>query len=110
MSLSLVYMTAGSPEEADSLGRMLVERRLAACVNVIDGMRSMYWWDGAVQEGREAVVIAKTRTDLVDELTRAVKDIHSYDVPCVATLPLEGGNPDFLNWIYDETKRPKRGE
>ena len=110
MSLSLVYMTAGSPEEADVLARMLVERRLAACANVIDGMRSVYWWEGTIEEGREAMLVAKTRTDLVDELTRAVKAIHSYEVPCVVAVPLEGGNPDFLNWIYDETKRPKRGD
>lgn len=105
MSVCMVYMTAANEEEAEKIGRTLVEQRLAACVNILPGMRSMYWWDGGVQSGSEVVVLAKTRTDLVDALTSAVKRVHSYDVPCVVSLPLEGGNPDFLNWIYDETKR-----
>lgn len=105
MSVSLVYMTAENEEEAAKVGKVLVEKRLAACVNIMPGMRSMFWWDGGVQSEQEVVLLAKTRTDLVERLTRAVTDVHSYDVPCVVSLPMEGGNPDFLNWIYDETAR-----
>lgn len=104
----LVYMTAESEEQAERLGRSLVEGRLAACVNILPGMRSLYWWDGAVQEGREAVLVAKTRRDLLGPLTEAVKSRHSYQCPCVVALPIQGGNPDFLAWIQAET-RPAGG-
>lgn len=99
-----VYMTAGSAEEARSIGRALVDERLAACVNLIDGMRSIYRWNDAIQEDGETVLIAKTRDDLVDALTERVKALHSYDCPCVVALPMIGGNPGFLDWIGLETR------
>jgi periplasmic divalent cation tolerance protein len=104
MSESLVYIICKTSAEADSLGEVIVERRLAACVNIIDGMRSIYWWDGKVERGQEAVLIAKTRTSLVDELTEAIKAMHGYEVPCVVVMPITGGNSDFLSWIREETK------
>jgi len=104
MAESFVYMTCENETEAENIGTVLVERRLAACVNILGGMKSMYWWDGKVQKAQEVVLIAKTREELVDELTEAVKGVHSYDVPCVAVLPIVGGNPDFLKWIEAETK------
>ena len=100
---TLVYMTAGSLDAAKALGASLVERRLAACVNILPGMISQYHWKGAVQSDEEVVVIAKTRADLVDALTDHVRQIHSYDCPCVVALPIRGGNPAFLQWIADET-------
>ena len=101
-----VYMTAGSLDEARAIGRQLIEERLAACVNLIDGMRSLYRWDGAVQEDTEAVLIAKTRRDLVDRLTERVRAAHSYDCPCVVALPIEGGHQAFIDWIGAETAAP----
>ncbi|WP_316900287.1 divalent-cation tolerance protein CutA [Pseudodesulfovibrio indicus] len=103
MPESFVYITCASTGEAEAIGAVLVERRLAACANILPGMRSLYWWRGKVERGEEAVLIVKTRTELVDELTAAVKAVHSYEVPCVVALPLTGGNPDFLKWIRDET-------
>lgn len=103
MSETLVYMTAGSVEEARAIGASLVERRLAACVNILPGMLSQYRWEGSVQTDEETVLIAKTRSELVDALTRHVQEIHSYDCPCVVALPIRGGNPAFLQWIADET-------
>ncbi len=104
MSESFIYMTCASKEEAEIIGAALVEKRLAACVNLIDGMESMYWWEGKIEKGRETVLIAKTRTNRVIELTQCVKEMHSYDVPCVTAIPIEGGNGDYLNWIRSETK------
>ncbi|MEW5774373.1 MAG: divalent-cation tolerance protein CutA [Thermodesulfobacteriota bacterium] len=101
-----VYMTAASADEAARIGRALVERRLAACVNVLGPIRSFYWWDGKVQDDAEAALVAKTRAELVPELTAAVKSLHSYSVPCVAALPVADGNPDFLAWIEAETSKP----
>jgi len=98
------YMTASSPEEARRIGRALVEARLAACVNVIDRMTSFYWWQGKIEEGSEAVLIAKTTRDKLEALTAKVKSLHSYTVPCVVGLPIVGGNADFLSWIEAETK------
>ena len=97
--LSWIYMTAGSLEEARQIGRVLVEKKLAACVNLIEGMCSLYQWNGEMQEDRETVMIAKTRHELVGELTRTVKSVYSYDCPCILELPVNGGNPEFLDWI-----------
>ena len=103
MSACFIYVTASDSEEARRIGRALVEARLAACANVIDRVTSVYWWQGEVQEGDEAVLIAKTREDLVDDLTAKVKKLHSYECPCVVALPVTGGNAEFLDWIAAET-------
>ena len=110
MSATLVYMTAGSVDGARKIGASLVERRLAACVNILPGMLSQYRWEGSVRTDEEAVLIAKTRSDLVDALTGHVRGIHSYDCPCIVALPIKGGNPDFLQWIADETAEAGDGQ
>ncbi len=99
----MVYMTAADEDEAGRIGRALVAERLAACVNVIPGMRSFYRWQDEVHDDREVVVIAKTREALVDALVARVKELHSYDCPCVVALPIGAGNSDFLDWIEAET-------
>ncbi|OIQ51677.1 Divalent-cation tolerance protein CutA [Pseudodesulfovibrio hydrargyri] len=103
MSESFIYITCADEAEAEAVGGMLVEKRLAACVNILPGMRSLYWWRGKVERGEETVLIAKTRDDLVEALTEAVQAAHGYEVPCVVSLAITGGNPDFLTWIRDET-------
>ena len=105
MSALWVYMTAGSVDEARNIGRALVEERLAACINIIDGMRSLYWWEGTVQEDGETVLIAKTTEARLDMLIEQVKALHSYDCPCIVALPMVGGHADFLAWIADETSK-----
>ncbi|MCZ6534101.1 MAG: divalent-cation tolerance protein CutA [SAR324 cluster bacterium] len=103
MECRWVYMTAETREEAEKIGKALVERRLAACVNIIGNMTSMYWWEGEVQTGSETVLIAKTVAAHVPALVEAVKAEHSYSCPCVIALPILDGNPDFLDWIRSET-------
>jgi periplasmic divalent cation tolerance protein len=103
MDKVLLYITASSREEADKIGALLVEERLAACVNIIEGMSSIYRWEGRIHMEKEVVVIAKTVSDLIEKLSLRVKSIHSYMVPCIVSLPITGGNPDFLKWIEDET-------
>ncbi|MBA3030533.1 MAG: divalent-cation tolerance protein CutA [Desulfobacteraceae bacterium] len=105
-NVKFVYITASSPDEAREIGRALVQARLAACVNIFENMNSIYWWEGEVQEGREAVLIAKTTGLLVSALIQEVKRLHSYENPCVVTLPVESGSPAFLDWIHKETARP----
>ena len=103
METRFIYMTAATMDEAKKIGRILLEKRLAACINLLDPMHSMYWWKGRVEESREVVLIAKTARHLVPALTAAVKENHSYECPCIVSLPVESGNPDFLKWISDET-------
>ncbi len=102
-SFQFVYITTANMEEARRIGRALVEARLAACVNILAGMTSIYWWEGEIQDGRETVLIAKTRAHLLDTLTDKVKELHGYDCPCIVALPIAGGNPEFLEWIAAET-------
>ncbi len=99
-----VYVTAGDRKEAETIGRALVEARLAACANVLEGVHSIYWWQGAVEESVEAVLIAKSRKGLLDDLIAKVRALHSYECPCVVAMPIVAGNPDFLDWIAAETE------
>ncbi len=103
MAHNLIYMTTETEADAERIGRALVGERLAACINIVAGMRSMYWWDGAVQQSSETILIAKTRTSLVDRLTERVRELHTYDCPCIVSLAIDGGNPAFLDWIDAET-------
>lgn len=95
------YITCSNRTEAQSIGRALVEKRLAACVNFWEGMSSLYWWEGKVEEGQETVLIAKTTSEKSEALVKVVKALHSYSCPCVVLLPIEGGNPDYLKWISE---------
>ena len=104
MAFDFIYITAASTDQARSIGRALVEERLAACVNILENMSSFFWWEGKIDQAREAVLIAKTRTDLVPELIARVKSLHSYTVPCVVALRVTDGNPDFLQFLTSETK------
>lgn len=103
MKFSLLYVTTKNKSEALSIGRALVEQRLAACVNVLNPMSSIYHWEGRIHEGEEAVLIAKTKKTLVPEVIEKVKALHSYECPCVVELTIEQGNADFLKWIEDST-------
>jgi periplasmic divalent cation tolerance protein len=99
MSAFFVYMTTKDKAEAREIGRHLVQSKIAACVNILDHMNSMYVWQGEFQDDQEAVMIAKTTEEKVPELIAAVKARHSYECPCIVALPITDGHPDFLNWI-----------
>lgn len=103
---AIVYITARDADEARSIGRMLVERRLAACANVVPAIDSIYRWKGHLVEDRETLLLAKTRPDRVDELVAAVRAAHSYDVPAVLAIRVERGNPDYLAWVAREAAPP----
>lgn len=98
-----VYMTAGSIEEAKSIGQILVVQNLAACVNLLENMTSIYKWEEKLEESQEVIMIAKTRKTLMPKLIETVNSLHSYDCPCILELPIQGGNPDFLSWIKSQT-------
>lgn len=103
MSAMLIHITFPSREDALALGRRLVEERLVACVNILGDAHSVYWWDGRMQESAEVVLLAKTRSDLVPDLVARMRELHSYDCPCVVALPIQDGNPDYLAWVERET-------
>jgi len=98
-----VYTTYASIVEAERIGRALVERRLAACVNILPGMVSYYWWQGAVERGEEVVMIIKTRASLAEAVRTAVREMHSYTTPAILTIPIESVDPDYHAWIVGET-------
>ncbi len=104
--LRLIYITTKNRKEAAAIGGELVKRKLAACANIIDGMESVYWWEGKIETDKECILIAKTTKQNVQELTNCVKELHSYDVPCVISINLEEGegNPEYLQWLSDSTK------
>jgi periplasmic divalent cation tolerance protein len=99
----LLYVTSPDRAKALILARSLLEERLIACANVIDGATSLYWWDGKIEEAAEAVMIAKTTSLHVLEVVAKIKKIHDYSCPCVVVIPIVAGNPDFLQWIRTET-------
>lgn len=99
-----VYTTYPSIVEAEKAGRAIVERRLAACVNILPGMVSYYWWEGKIDRGEEAVMIIKTRSSLAKEVERAVKEMHSYTTPAILVLPLESVESRYLDWLMKETE------
>lgn len=98
-----VYMTASSGEEADRIASALVEERLATCVNILGGIRSVYRRNGVVVGDSEVALIAKTRAALFDALAARVRALHSYEVPCIVSWPIEAGYPAYLAWIEAET-------
>ncbi|MBC8417484.1 MAG: divalent-cation tolerance protein CutA [Proteobacteria bacterium] len=104
METHLIYITAGSMDEARAIGKTLVSSRLAACANIIDNINSIYWWEGEIQDEREVIIVAKTKESLVHELIDKVKSMHSYECPCIVSLPIIEGNRAFLDWIMNETR------
>jgi periplasmic divalent cation tolerance protein len=103
MAAYFCYVTAPSREVALAIGRTVVEERLAACANVLDGTTSLYWWQGTLEEASEAVLILKTRGELLERLAARVTDLHPYECPGVVALPIAAGNRAYLDWIAGET-------
>lgn len=99
----IVYVIVVSMDEAQTIARDVVDKKLAACANILPGITSIYRWEGAVQEDTETALILKSTAKNIAALTDAIKVIHSYDCPCVVALPIKDGNIDFLNWIAQET-------
>lgn len=110
MAVMLVYVTTGDAAEALAIGRAAVTARLAACANIIPGMRSVYRWEGKVQESDETVLVLKTSEAQLERLIERVKSLHSYDCPCIEALPVTGGYQPFLDWVAQETQGSPAGE
>ena len=99
----LIYSTFPSVAEAERVGGALVDRSLAACVNILPGMTAIYVWEGKRQSEPEAAMIIKTRGDLAGAVIAEVRKLHPYDNPALVVLPIAGGSDDFLRWIAEQT-------
>ena len=102
----VVLVTAGNAGEAKRIARALVEQRLAACVNLMNPVESVYRWEGKVAEDAEVLLVVKTSRALFGEVRRVVEQLHSYHVPEVICLPIIDGSPNYLNWLSDSLKNP----
>ena len=99
----VVYVTAGSPAEGDRLARALVDERLAACVNRLGPVQSVYRWEGKIEQSEEQLLIIKTQRRLFAALEKRVRELHSYSVPEIVALPIIEGSQDYLRWLGDQT-------
>ena len=98
-----VFITVADEEEARLISRVLLKQRKVACINIIPGVNSLFWWQEKIDSAQESLLVIKTRSALLDEVIQLVKEIHSYDVPEIIALPIIGGNQDYLEWIDSET-------
>jgi periplasmic divalent cation tolerance protein len=102
MMFSDIYVTAPTLEEAKRIAHAMIEEKLGACVN-IHPITSLYRWRGSIEKDEEYALSIKTKTALVDKVTARVRELHSYENPCIISFKIESGWPSYLAWIYDET-------
>ena len=100
----IVFMTAANQDEAECIARALVEKRLAACVQIHPEIRSLYWWQGRICDDSEVAMTAKTTQDCFEELADEVKRLHSYDVPEIVFVPISAASIEYQRWIEETTK------
>ena len=103
MECIVVLITAPNEEEGLRIARSLVETRLAACVNLVGGVRSIYSWQGKIEDDREVLMIAKTQRRLFPQLSEKVKELHTYSVPEIVALPIVEGSRSYLDWLAEAT-------
>ena len=102
----VVFVTAGSSTEGERLARAVVQERLAACVNRIKHVQSVYRWQGQIEETEEELLVIKTRKELFSALEKKVRELHSYSVPEIIALPLVEGNEAYLRWLEEQVSGP----
>lgn len=100
----VVFITTANKKEAELIARALIKNKLAACVNILNSVHSLFWWKNKVDRAKEALLIIKTRKSLFHKLVEKVKSLHSYDVPEIIALPIIAGNKTYLKWINDSTR------
>jgi periplasmic divalent cation tolerance protein len=101
--ISIIYSTSGNIEEARKIGRLLVEEKFVACVNIIPKVESIYRWQGKIEEDNECILLAKTINNNIEKTIKKIKELHSYDVPDIVVIPITHGLKDYLDWVKVET-------
>jgi periplasmic divalent cation tolerance protein len=101
--VSIVLVTAGTPDEATVIGRTLVEERLVACVSIVPRIRSIYWWKGEICDEEEYLLVMKTQSDLFPAVQARVRQMHSYEVPEIIAFQVGEGLPEYLKWVLENT-------
>ncbi|MFH1201803.1 MAG: divalent-cation tolerance protein CutA [Candidatus Omnitrophota bacterium] len=104
MNNIVVFITCKNKKEANRIAQGLIKEKLAACVNVINKIESIFFWQGKIDKAAEALLIVKTKKKLLSKLIKKVKVLHSYSVPEIIAIPIIGGSLDYLNWINDVTR------
>ena len=104
MTVVSVYAIFADHDEAARIGRVVVEERLAACINILAPCLSFYWWDGAVQQGDEVPALLKTTSASADALVARIAELHSYDVPAIVVWPIERLSADFGDWVEENVR------
>ncbi|MEO0198131.1 MAG: divalent-cation tolerance protein CutA [candidate division WOR-3 bacterium] len=99
-----VITTTNSKELAEKIAKNLLEKKLAGCVQIVSPVRSLYWWQGKIEEDNEVIIFIKTRKELYQELEAEIKNCHNYTVPEILCFPVIEGNPDYLEWLNSVTK------
>lgn len=101
----VILITCVNKREAKKITRSLLAKKLVACVNIIDKIESVFWWQGNIESASEVLLIAKSNRSLLQKIIRQVKLLHSYQVPEVIALPIVGGNKDYINWINESIRK-----
>ena len=104
MNFIFVYITTKNKTEAEKIGRTLVKEKLAACINIIGNVNSIYRWKGKIEKSKEVILIAKTKNSLLAELIKKAKALHNYECPGIVALPIKSGSKDYLKWVKENTK------
>lgn len=110
MSEIVVLITTSSEDEATRIAKALVEARVAACANILPRIRSIFRWEGKTQEEDESLIVVKSQSQLFEQLSHTIKELHSYTVPEIIALPITDGLPEYLQWVKEETQTKTSGE
>ncbi|MDI6703904.1 MAG: divalent-cation tolerance protein CutA [bacterium] len=101
LSHIVIFITASTDEEAKKIANALLNKKKAACVNILPGVHSLFWWQGGIDSASEVLLIVKTEEHLLDDVVKLVKELHGYSVPEIIALPIIGGNQEYLKWVSE---------
>lgn len=104
MQFVFTYIPTSSKKEAEKIGRILIKEKLAGCVNILDGVTSIFPWENKIQKTKEVVLLVKTKKSLVSKVSKRVEELHSYDCPCIAVLPVDFASRDYEKWLKKEIR------
>jgi periplasmic divalent cation tolerance protein len=100
----IIFVTASNKKEASSIAKTLLDYKLVACVNIIDKIESVFWWQGKIDRAKEVLLLIKSKREKLNKIIRLVKSMHSYQLPEIIALPIIGGNEGYLKWISDSVR------